>query len=53
MEDAIAVPMFSINLGKLFDHDQTEYTKLLDFIEQPPLDNWKELITDYCSVINY
>jgi hypothetical protein len=53
MEDAIAVPMFIINLGKLFDHDQTEYNKLLDFIEQPPLDNWKELITDYCSVINY
>jgi hypothetical protein len=53
MEDAISVPMFIINLGKLFDHDQAEYTKLLDFIEQPPLDNWKELITDYCSVINY
>jgi hypothetical protein len=53
MRDAIDVPLHVINLVNLLDCNLNEYNNLLGFIEQPPLDNWKELITDYCSVINY
>jgi hypothetical protein len=47
------VPAHVINLLPLLGCDTNEYNKLLDFIEQPPLDNWKELITDYRTAINY
>jgi hypothetical protein len=53
LKDSLHVPLHVINLLKLIECDTNEYNKLLDFIEQPPLDNWKELITDYRTAINY
>jgi hypothetical protein len=47
------VPAHVINLLPLLDCDTNEYNRLLGFIEQPPLDNWKELITDYRTAIKY
>jgi hypothetical protein len=53
LKDSLHVPLHVINLVNLLDCNLIEYTKLLDFIEQPPLDNWKELITDYRTAIRY
>jgi hypothetical protein len=53
MSKCSPVPIHVIDLLKLIECDTNEYNKLLDFIEQPPLDNWKELITDYRTAINY
>jgi len=47
------VPIHVIDLLKLIECDTNEYNNLLDFIDQPPLDNWKELITDYRTAIKY
>jgi hypothetical protein len=53
LRKSLNVPLHVVNLQELLDCDKNEYNKLLDFIEQPPLDNWKELITDYRITINY
>jgi hypothetical protein len=53
LRKALNVPLHTIQLLNLLDCDTNEYNKLLDFIEQPPLDNWKELITDYRTAIKY
>jgi len=53
LRKAMNVPLHTIHLLNLLDCDTNEYNKLLDFIEQPPLDNWKELITDYRTAIKY
>jgi hypothetical protein len=51
LKDSIQTPLHVIDLLDLLNHSLPEYNKLLDFIEQPPLDNWKELITDYTDTI--
>jgi hypothetical protein len=49
----LPIPNVCLDIYNLLNLDDLEYNKLLDFIEQPPLDNWKELITDYRTAINY
>jgi hypothetical protein len=34
-------------IDKLLDLDTAEYQKLLDFIDESPIDNWKDLIVEY------
>ena len=41
-----------INPYKLLTLDDNEYNKLLTFIEEKPLTNWKETITEYVTTIN-
>ena len=41
-----------IDIGKLIDGDMGEYQKILDAIEEEPLSNINELITEYKSFIN-
>ena len=35
-------PVHYIDCGNLLDSNESEYNKLLEFIEQPPLDSWKK-----------
>jgi hypothetical protein len=46
-------PYHSLDIYELLKCNENEYNNLLDFIDQPPLDNWKELITDYRTAIKY
>lgn len=40
------VPYLPIDIGKLYCYNDEEYKKLVDFIDEEPLDNWKELVAD-------
>jgi hypothetical protein len=53
LQHHLPIPTVCLDIYNLLNLDDLEYTKLLDFIEQPPLDNWKELITDYRTTIRY
>lgn len=35
------------NVQKIINMDNLEYARLCDYIQSPPLDNWKHLIKDY------
>ena len=41
-----------IDIGKLIDGDMDEYQKILDAIEEEPLSNINELLTEYKNFIN-
>jgi hypothetical protein len=37
-------PTHWVNIGKLLEYDEAEYDRLLAFMDQPKLDNWRELV---------
>ena len=41
-----------IDIAKILKCDEDEYKKLLDFIKEPPLENWKTHICEYKKQIN-
>jgi hypothetical protein len=43
--------LLPVDIGKLLDKDQAEYTRLLEFISAPPLDNWQQLIDNMVSEV--
>jgi hypothetical protein len=49
----IGVPVFELNIHLLLECNEDEYQRLIDFIDEEPLDNWKEIITDYRTAIRY
>ena len=42
---------FDCNIGKLLTKDEKEYKLLLEYINERPIDNWKELMDDAYSVM--
>ena len=42
----------TLQVDRLLDKKKDEYDNLLSFIKEPPLENWKELISIYGSHIN-
>ena len=45
INDVLNVPVFKLDIGKLFTLDENEYTRLIDVLNIPKLDNWKEIVT--------
>jgi hypothetical protein len=45
--DNLELPDFVLYVDKIFALDDGEYKRLLDFIEEDPIDNWKELVKIY------
>jgi len=45
INDVLNVPVFKLDIGKLFTLDENEYTRLVDMLNIPKLDNWKEIVT--------
>lgn len=46
--------LVTIDIGKFLATDETEYNKILNAIQEPPLDNWKQLVDEmrnnvYCN----
>lgn len=39
-----AMPTLPVDIGKLFTLNEDEYTKLLEFINEDPLPDWKDLV---------
>ena len=39
--------LFDIRIQKILDYDETEYNKLIKFIDTPKLDNWPDLVYNY------
>lgn len=40
-----------VYIDRLLEKDQTEYNRLLDFIAQPALPNWKDLVDEYTNLV--
>ena len=49
--DNLELPDFVLYVDKIFALDDGEYKRLLDFIEEDPIDNWKELVKIYTENI--
>ena len=49
--DDLELPDFVLYVDKIFALDDGEYKRLLDFIEEDPIDNWKELVKIYTENI--
>ena len=49
--DDLELPDFILYVDKIFALDDEEYKRLLDFIEEDPIDNWKELVKIYTENI--
>ena len=45
--DDLELPDFVLYVDKIFALDDGEYKRLLDFIEEDPIDNWKERVKIY------
>ena len=45
--DDLELPDFILYVDKIFALDDGEYKRLLDFIEEDPIDNWKERVKIY------
>ena len=39
--------LFDIRIQKILDYDETEYNKLIKFIDTPKLNNWTDLVYNY------
>lgn len=39
--------LFDIRIQKILDYDETEYNKLIKFIDTPKLNNWPDLVYNY------
>jgi hypothetical protein len=42
-----SLPSFVLNVDKFLDMDENEYEKLCNYIDEPPLDDWKSWIMQY------
>jgi len=51
IEKEIGVPVLRLDIGKIFNIDDTEYEKLLEVLSVPALSNWKELVNDCVNEI--
>ena len=49
--DDMELPDFVLCVDKIFALDDGEYKRLLDFIEEEPLDNWKEQVKVYTEQV--
>ena len=49
--DDLELPDFILYVDKIFALDDGEYKRLLDFIEEDPIDNWKERVKIYTENI--
>ena len=49
--DDLELPDFVLYVDKIFALDDGEYKRLLDFIEEDPIDNWKERVKIYTENI--
>jgi len=47
----LELPDFVLCVDKIFALDDGEYKRLLDFIEEEPLDNWKEQVKIYTKQV--
>jgi hypothetical protein len=46
------LPRYDCRIQKILDGDEEEYTKLLQYIKAPRLDNWNEIVYNYMKQIN-
>lgn len=46
IEEEINVPVLRLDIGKIFNVDDTEYNKLLKVLDVPALHNWKEIVNN-------
>lgn len=46
-EDRFNKPIHYVHIDQLLNGNDAEYTKLLEIINESPLDNWKQIATDY------
>lgn len=50
--ESIASSVHYVDVGKLiFDQDENEYNKLLHHINQPQMDDWKDIITEAVELV--
>jgi hypothetical protein len=47
----LELPDFVLYVDKIFALDDGEYNRLLDFIEEDPIYNWKELVKIYTEIV--
>ena len=49
--DDMELPDFVLCVDKIFAFDDEEYKRLLNFIEEEPIDNWKEQVKIYTEQV--
>lgn len=48
--DRSAAGHFSINMDRLLDLDENEYSKLCEYCDITPLENWKDIMIEYLKI---
>jgi hypothetical protein len=50
--DIMDKPLMELDIVSLLDKSDSEYQKLLDFIGEDSLDNWKDMVDVYKAAVN-